>query len=318
MATATAVQPPGRPVTRARGIRVFKWSILSPLILLFAFLLPVFLLQMYFSVHSWTVYLSTWFDAEYVGFELFREVLGEGRFWRAMGRSLLFASLSTLGCFAVGFSLALLMYRPCKGDAFFYIIFIIPMLTVPVVIAYTADMLLYEKGPINGFLSYFLPGDLSKFTWLANPNFAIFTIILLEIWNWTPFVFIIMLAGLSSLPKEPVEAALILGANRFRIFWEIQLPLLRPVIFLALILRFLEAMAEFPKTWGLIQGGPGTATETIPIYLFYTTWVSFDISKAAAMSYIVMVIMIAIVLTAIYILRREKQTLDALYVNETP
>ena len=85
------------------------------------------------------------------------------------------------------------------------------------------------------------------------------------------------------------------------------------MIFLALILRFLEAMAEFPKTWGLIQGGPGTATETIPIYLYFTTWVSFDISKGAAMSYVVMVIMIFIVLTAIYVLRREKRALDALH-----
>ena len=313
MATAIDAQPKGRRSTRARGVRIFKWSALSPLIILFAFLMPVFLLQIYFSLHSWTVYLSTWFDAEFVGLELFQEVLTEGRFWRAMGRSLMFAGLSTLGCFICGFILALLMYKPFRGQAFFYILFIIPMLTVPVVIAYTADMLLYEKGPINGFLSYFLPGDLSKFTWLANPNFAIFTIILLEIWNWTPFVFIIMLAGLSSLPAEPVEAARILGANRFQIFREIQLPLLRPVIFLALILRFLEAMAEFPKTWGLIQGGPGTATETIPIYLYFTTWVSFDISKGAAMSYIVMVLMIFIVLTAIYVLRREKQALDTLY-----
>src|SRR3546814_1553579 len=81
-----------------------------------------------------------------------------------------------------------------------------------------------------------------------------------------------MLAGLSSLPKEPFEAAQILGAGPFRIFREIQLPLLRPVIFLALILRFLEAMAEFPKTWQLFFGGPGAATETIPVYIYITTW----------------------------------------------
>ena len=137
---------------------------------------------------------------------------------------------------------------------------------------------------------------------------------LLEIWNWTPFSFIIMLAGLSSIPKEPMEAAQILGASRWRVFWEVQLPLLRPVIFLALVLRFLEAMAEFPKIWALFQGGPGTATETIPVYIFLTTWQYFQISKGAALSYVAMMLMIVIVLLAIKLLAaREALQCDAMY-----
>src|SRR3546814_1879601 len=80
-----------------------------------------------------------------------------------------------------------------------------------------------------------------------------------------------MLAGLVSLPREPQEAAQILGARRWHIFWEVQGRLLRPVILLALILRFLESMAEFPKTWALLQGGPGSATETAPVYIFINT-----------------------------------------------
>jgi multiple sugar transport system permease protein len=151
--------------------------------------------------------------------------------------------------------------------------------------------------------------------WLTNPNLALATVMLLEIWNWTPFSFIIMLAGLAAIPKEPIEAAEILGASRWRIFWEVELPLLRPVIVLALLLRFLEAMAEFPKTWALFQGGPGTATETLPVYIFLTTWQYFEISKGAAMSYIVMLMMIAIVLLAIRVLRREKSSLDRMYAH---
>jgi multiple sugar transport system permease protein len=124
-----------------------------------------------------------------------------------------------------------------------------------------------------------------------------------------------MLAGLAAIPTEPIEAAEILGASRWRIFWEVELPLLRPVIVLALLLRFLEAMAEFPKTWALFQGGPGTATETLPVYIFLTTWQYFEISKGAAMSYIVMLMMIAIVLLAIRVLRREKSSLDRMYAH---
>jgi len=302
-----------RTVSRRRAVRRFKLTLLLPLIGLFLFLLtPVLLLQLYFSVHQWTVYLSSWWDADYVGLDLFRDVLTDPRFGWAVVRSLAFATGSTLGCFVFGFLLAYLMYRPFRGQAVYYIIFILPMLTVPVVVAYTAEMMLYQSGPINALISAILGVDF-KPAWLTNPDIALATVALLEIWNWTPFSFIILLAGLSAIPKEPIEAAEILGASKWRIFWEVQLPLLRPVILLALVLRFLEAMAEFPKTWALFQGGPGSATETLPVYIFMTTWQYFQISKGAAMSYIVMVMMIVIVLIAIHLLRREKHSLDKMY-----
>jgi multiple sugar transport system permease protein len=308
-------RPSARESSRKRAISRFRWSILGPLIALVAFVLvPVLFLQLYFSLHQWTVYLGTWWDAEWVGLDLFREVLTDPRFGWAVVRSLVFATGSTVGCFVIGFALAYLMYRPFRGQAFYYILFILPMLTVPVVVAYTAEMLLYQSGPINDAISRFT-GIEFKPAWLTNPNIALPTVMLLEIWNWTPFSFIIMLAGLSAIPKEPIEAAEILGASRWRIFWEVQLPLLRPVIFLALVLRFLEAMAEFPKTWALLQGGPGSATETLPVYIFLTTWQYFEISKGAAMSYLVMMLMIIIVLAAIYLLRREKRALDAMYAE---
>jgi multiple sugar transport system permease protein len=302
-----------RVVSRRRAIRRFKISLLAPLIGLFVFvLMPVLLLQIYFSLHQWSVYLGSWWEADFIGLDLFREVLTDPRFGWAVLRSLAFATGSTIGCFVFGFLLAYLMYKPFRGQAVYYIIFILPMLTVPVVVAYTAEMMLYQSGPINNVISV-LTGTEFKPSWLSNANLALMTTGLLEIWNWTPFTFIIMLAGLAAIPKETIEAAEILGASKWRIFWEVQLPLLRPVILLALVLRFLEAMAEFPKTWALFQGGPGSATETLPIYIFMTTWQYFEISKGAAMSYIVMLLMIVIVLFAIKLLRREKKSLDKMY-----
>ena len=302
-----------RAVSRRREIRRFKISLLMPLVALVILVLtPVLLLQLYFSFHEWTVYLGSWWDAEYVGLDLFRQVFTDPRFGWAVVRSLAFATGSTIGCFVVGFALAYLMYKPFPGQGIYYILFILPMLTVPVVVAYTAEMMLYADGPVNHIISFLIGHDF-KVAWLTNPHLAMITTALLEIWNWTPFSFIIMLAGLSAIPKEPIEAAEILGASKWHIFWEIQVPLLRPVILLALVLRFLEAMAEFPKTWALFQGGPGSATETLPVYIFMTTWQYFQISKGAAMSYIVMMMMIVIVLIAIQLLRREKRSLDAMY-----
>ncbi len=310
-----------RDATRAQGIKRFKWAVLSPFLALMAFILvPALFLQIFFSFFQFSIFdagdsdtFSAYFQAsEFIGIDLFRDVFTDNRFGAAIIRSLLFAAGSTIGCFIFGFGLALLMYRPFRGQAIYYIFFILPMLTVPIVIAYTGEMILYQNGPLNDILSR-LSGLRVEAQFLYKQEVALTTIMFLEIWNWTPFSFIIMMAGLAALPKEPQEAAKILGASQWRIFWEIQVPLLRPVILLALILRFLEAMAEFPKTWGLLQGGPGSATETIPVYIFLTTWQYFDISYGAALSYVVLLLMIAIVMGGIYLLRREKKSLDAMY-----
>ncbi len=310
-----------REVTRAQGIKRFKWAILLPFIALMAFiLLPALFLQIYFSFFQFSIFdagesdsFRAYFEAsEFIGLDLFIDVFRDSRFGAAIIRSLLFAAGSTIGCFIFGFGLALLMYRPFRGQAIYYIFFILPMLTVPIVIAYTGEMILYQNGPLNDILSR-LTGTRIEAQFLYKKEVALTTIMFLEIWNWTPFSFIIMMAGLAALPKEPQEAAQILGASKWRIFWEIQVPLLRPVILLALILRFLEAMAEFPKTWGLLQGGPGSATETIPVYIFLTAWQYFDISYGAALSYVVLVLMIGIVMGGIWLLRREKKSLDEMY-----
>ncbi len=310
-----------REVTRAQGIKRFKWTVLSPFLLLMAFiLLPALFLQIFFSFFQFSIFdagdsdsFLAYFEAsEFIGLDLFIDVFRDNRFGAAIIRSLLFAAGSTIGCFIFGFGLALLMYKPFRGQALYYIFFILPMLTVPIVIAYTGEMILYQNGPLNDILSR-ITGLRVEAQFLYKKEVALTTIMFLEIWNWTPFSFIIMMAGLAALPKEPQEAAQILGASKWRIFWEIQVPLLRPVILLALILRFLEAMAEFPKTWGLLQGGPGSATETIPVYIFLTTWQYFDISYGAALSYVVLVLMIGIVMGGIWLLRREKKSLDEMY-----
>ncbi len=325
-ATLATSPAPGsqRERTRAQGIRRFKWAVLTPLIALMLFILmPAFILQGYFSFFAFSIFdagddtsfLSYFRASQWVGLDLWMDAFSDNKFGFAIIRSLLFSAGVTVGCFILGFALALLMYRPFRGQGIYYIFFILPMLTVPIVIAYTGEMILYQNGPLNDILSI-LSQTRVEAQFLYKQEVALTTIAFLEIWNWTPFSFIIMMAGLASLPKEPQEAAQILGASKWRIFWEVQVPLLRPVILLALILRFLESMAEFPKTWGLLQGGPGSATETIPVYIFINAWQFFDISYGAVLSYVVLFLMVAIVMSAIWLLRREKKSLDAMYESK--
>lgn len=272
---------------------------------------PIIFFQIYFSLHQWTAYLGEWWQAEFVGLEMFRDVLSDPRFYLSVLRSLTFAGSSTILCLAIGFGLAYLMREPFRGRGLFYLIFITPMLMVPVAIGYNYEMLLVQKGPLNQLLSW-ATGREVQVAWFAERLPAFLSIIFIEVWNWTPFVFILMLAGLTSLPREPMEAARILGARPLQVFWHVQLPLLRPVILLALILRFLEALGEYPKVWALTRGGPGSFTETMPVYLYITSWEHFNISKGAAMSYIVLLLVSGMVYLCIRILLREKRALEAL------
>lgn len=299
-------------MARGQGRR-YKWTILPVVAVPVLFLAaPIIFFQIYFSLHQWTAYLGDWWEAEFVGLENFADVLADERFHWSLVRSLIFAGASTVLCLLIGFTLAYLMREPFRGRGLFYLLFITPMLIVPIAIGYNFEMLLVEKGPLNQMLGW-ITGQEIRVSWFAEPIPAFLSIIFIEVWNWTPFVFILMLAGLSGMPREPIEAARVLGASPLQIFFQIQLPLLRPVIVLALILRFLEALGEYPKVWALTRGGPGSYTETMPVYLYITSWQHFNISKAAAMSYLVLIIVAAIVYLCIRILLREKRALEALY-----
>ena len=291
----------------------FTWGARAPLIALMVFLAPVLLFQVYRSFMSFNVFNQE--ALQFVGFDNFLAVLGDPRFRWAAVRSLVFAGASTALSFLIGLGLALLMRDQFPGRGVFYLLFIVPMLVVPIVIGYTFEMLLVQKGPLNTLLSLLWPREVMV-TWLAEEVPAFLSLIFVEVWNWTPLVFIILLAGLVSIPKDCLEAARVLGAPRWRIFVEVELPLMRPVIVLALILRFLEALGEFPKNNALTRGGPGTATETLPMLLYLTSWEYSDHARGFAMSYVVLVMVVAIVLVALRILRKEKRALDALYARQ--
>ncbi|MEK7878551.1 MAG: sugar ABC transporter permease, partial [candidate division NC10 bacterium] len=174
-----------------RGGRQYKRSIVSVVTAPILFLLiPIIFFQIYFSLHQWTAYLGDWWQAEFVGLEIFGDVLSDPRFYWALTRSLIFAASSTLLCLLIGFTLAYLMREPFRGRGVFYLLFITPMLVVPVSIGYTYEMLLVQKGPFNQLLSW-ITGQEIQVSWFAERIPAFLSIIFIEVWNWTPFVFIL-------------------------------------------------------------------------------------------------------------------------------
>lgn len=190
--------------------------------------------------------------------------------------------------FVSGLFLALLIDSLTRGRGFFRAGFLIPMITPPVVAA-VAWRLIYNPqfGLLNGMLRQ-IGVNTSRLTWTNGGDSALFSVILVDVWEWTPFLFLLLSAGLQAIPPDPIEAARIDGASAFQIFRDITLPLLKPVIVLALLLRAMDLVRIFDQIFILTQGGPGTATETVSLYIYRTAFRFTNFGYAAAMSFVLL------------------------------
>jgi multiple sugar transport system permease protein len=174
-------------------------------------------------------------------------------------------------------------------------VLILPMMIVPVDAANAFFMLFNDRGPINHLISLVI-GRNFQFSWLSDPDWALAPIIACEVWQWTPLMFLLLLTGLMNLPQNQVRAALALGASPVRIFFRIMLPLLTPVILVALLIRGIETFKIFDAVYILTRGGPGASTETISMFMYNGAFVFFRIGYIAAAGLIVLVLVVSLCL----------------------
>ena len=308
------VAPARRRRTLARWLeqeRVFRILPLVPVQLLILGLLFIpFLLTIYISLLRWRITRGFWTEAEWGGLVNFADALTDEGFFAALGRTFLFAGSAVVLELLIGFGLALLTYKSFRGRRFYFTVFLIPMMIIPVVVGYDFSMLLIDTGPFNSVLSALTGLDL-RIRWLSDFRAAQVAVILADVWQWTPLTFLIFVSGLVALPPDPIRAAQVMGATRWQVFRHVELPLLKPVIVIAVVIRTMEAFKIFDMPMLLTQGGPGNATETISIYLWRNAWIFNKISYAAAGSLTLLVIFTALIYTSIWLLRRERSRLDA-------
>jgi multiple sugar transport system permease protein len=190
--------------------------------------------------------------------------------------------------FVLGMALALLIDSLARARSLFRAGLLVPMLLPPVVAA-VAWRLIYNPqfGALNGTLRW-LGLNTAALTWTSGEKSALPSVILVDIWEWTPFLFLLLSAGLQAIPPEPIEAARIDGAGAWRIFRDVTLPLLKPTILLALLLRAMDLVRIFDQIFILTQGGPGTATETVSLYIYRTAFRFSNFGYAAAMSFVLL------------------------------
>lgn len=218
----------------------------------------------------------------FVGLDNYRKALSaESGLYNSLWLTLIFVAVAVPLEFALGLMLAIILNREFLGRRFWITILLIPTMIAPVVVGMIWRFMLM---PSFGFLTYYL-NELNLFKSVplfSSPATAFATLILVDVWEWTPFMMLFMLAGLFSMPQEPIEAAHIDGASRWQIFRHIELPLLRPMIILAVMFRTIDASKTFDIIHVLTEGGPGNSTEVVSVFAFRTSFVAWDLGIGAA------------------------------------
>jgi multiple sugar transport system permease protein len=224
-------------------------------------------------------------------------------FWNSFLLTLKFVVVAVAMEFVIGFALALLIFKYVVRQRLLTTLLLIPMMLAPVAVGLIWRLLL--QGDF-GMVIYYLRsvGLLAQnAAVLSQPDLVFPAIVAIDIWQWTPFVTLVMLAGLMSLPRSPFEAAMMDGAGPRRIFLDVMLPLLRPIIALVLLLRGIDAFKEFDKVFIMTGGGPGTLTELVSIYAYRVNFRNWDLGYGAAvafMVYLVVLILCSIFYKAVY------------------
>jgi multiple sugar transport system permease protein len=216
--------------------------------------------------------------------------------------TLVYVAVGIAAQFLLGLGLAYLLTQGLPGQRFFRVVFLLPMMITPVGVAYMFRMLTdTSKGPLEPLWAAF---GLTDFSWVNSPWGARVAVMVGDIWQWTPFMFIVLLAALESQDLETVEAAMVDGANRWQTFRHVTLPAILPVCVTVILIRFIEAFKIIDLPNVLTNGGPGTATESLSLHA-YVRWRTLDLGQSAAVAYSLLFIVTFVAVAYVSLLRRR-------------
>lgn len=241
--------------------------------------------------------LGTFQAVDWVGWDNYRSVLEDRRFWEALRVTAIYLVLALPLQVCLGFFIAWLINAEWRGRGTVRALFIIPMVVAPVVAGGVWRMLL---DPLWGFVNHLLGlVGVGPIDWLGDPVLAMATIVIIDTWRWTPFVVLIASAALLALPKEVFEAADIDGAGWWRKLWSVAIPLLMPMIAAVFVVRWLGAVKMFDIALAATNGGPGHATSVINLFIYEEAFRSLRFAESSAMAIIVLVL--TMILTALFL-----------------
>lgn len=272
--------------------RRFKYLLIAPAI---AVLLLVGVFPLVYSlIVSFQSITMTEIDTSFAGLANYARLFGDQRLWEALLHTAIITAIALPLELVLGFLMAeLLLDLP--GRQVFVALLVLPTVISPIVAGATWNLMFDVRyGPIGEILSFFA-GEPVRILWTVNPRYVYPAIIICEVWQWTPFMFLLLLAALSNVDQSQLEAAEIDGASYWRILRRIVLPAIGPVVAVAVLIRGLDLFRIFDIIWALTQGGPGTMSETISLYTYVQGFAQFETSYTAAIAFLVIAILTAIV-----------------------
>lgn len=286
----------------------FWLTLPAQLLVLFIALFPI-LMQVYISLTDWSPLDGIpWYQAYelWIGLLNYVDLANDPRFWSAMWRTCIVMAICVPVQFFLGLGLAILFVDDFRGKRVLYSTILVPMMVVPAVAGYMFFMLFQSGGPVNDILSFFA-GRPVTIAWLSDPDLALFATIVSDIWQWTPLMFLILLAGMVSVPQDQQMAAVLLGASWTRRFFTIVLPRMKTIIIIAIAIRVIENFKVFDNFYIMTGGGPGVATETISIYIYKVTQQELIWGYVAAIALAILITLSVVSALAIKKLRGAQQ-----------
>ena len=280
------------------------WLMVAPALIL------ILGLSVYPLLYSLTLSFRRWDlqspEHPFIGVDNFRDALTDERAWGALQNTFVIVGAAVALEFLLGLGLALLLVGNLRGKRFVIPLLMLPVTMVPIVVALTWRMLWDNQfGAINQVLGIIAGRDVTVL-WLAHRETALFAMIVTDVWQWTPFMFLILLAGLTAVNPELYEAAALDGADWWQSFCDVTLPGIAGVIAVAILFRALEAFKIFDFVFSFTQGGPGTSTESISWYIYQLGLKFFRMGYASAVSYLVLILLS--VLATLYVGRFLRET----------
>lgn len=266
----------------------------------YGFIIPAFLIVLLIGlfplVYSFTISFSQVrlvppIPPRFIGFDNYSNALSDARFWSAVGNTTLISVVAVTMQYIIGLSIALALNARLPMQSLFRAAFLFPLLMAPIAVALIGKMLFHPGvGPIRDFFGLFGFPNPPFFT---DPVWATSVLVTLEVWQWTSFVVIILLAGLQSLPRDVYEAAELENASLWRQFWDITFPLLLPITVAVFLLRLVESFKIMDTVFVLTGGGPGISTETLSLFTYQEGFKKFNLGFTSAVSFIFLVLVVA-------------------------
>jgi len=260
----------------------------------------------YMFVNSFFVKtLATPVPPRFAWFENYKSLVADGRFWNAFLNSMVIMLIGIPVQSALALAIALLLNKKFPGSRIIIALFLIPVMITPVVAGFEWKIILDNRfGPLNYVLGFF---GVNPQAWLAQPVLAMASILLMDTWQWTPFVTLVLLAGLASIPKQVYEAASVDGSSAKETLWRVTMPLLRPVFTLVILLRIIFIFKVFDPVQILTGGGPGVATETLSVLTYIIGFKNFNVGMSATIAVVQLIIITIIAKLFIRLVMNRRQ-----------